>query len=85
LTAYDSKKRFVPDAAPEITCQIEGPAHLIGMDGGNLKDLSLYSNASRKMFSGMLLAMIQADAPGEVKVTFTAEGMEPVEVVLTVE
>lgn len=85
LSAYDKEGRFVPDAAPEITCKIEGPAHLVGMDGGNLNDLSLYSNATRKMFSGKLLAMLQGEGPGEVKVTFTAENMEPVVVVVNVE
>ena len=76
LAAYDENGLFVPDACPMIRCEIEGPAHLIGMDGGDLRDISMYSLPQRKMFNGLLLAVIMADAPGEVKVKFeTEEGM----------
>ena len=73
LSALDSEGRFVPDACPLISCEIEGPAHLVGMDAGDLMDLSLYSNPERKMFNGLLLAAIMPDGEGDVKVTFTTE------------
>lgn len=73
LSAKDSEGRFVPDACPLVSCQIEGPARLIGMDAGDLLDLSLYGNAERKMFNGLLLAGIMPYAEGDVKVTFTTE------------
>lgn len=84
LSTLDSLGRHVPDATPVIGCKVEGPAHLIGMDGGDLTDLSLWGAPERKMFSGKLLAIVQADAPGDVTVTFSAEGMEDVQVKLTV-
>ena len=80
LSALDSEGRFVPDACPLISCEIEGPAHLVGMDAGDLMDLSLYSRPERKMFNGLLLAAIMPDAEGSVKVTFTTEdGMKVTE------
>jgi beta-galactosidase len=85
LATEDVDGRFVPDAAVNVKCHVEGPAHLIGMDGGDLTDLSLYANPQRKMFSGLLLAVLQADETGEVKVTFQTEGMPEVSVVLMVE
>lgn len=79
LAAEDEKGRFVPDACPLISCNIEGPAHLVGMDGGDLMDLSLYANAQRKMFNGLLLAAVMPEDEGEIRVTFTSEdGMKGV-------
>lgn len=73
LTALDKDGHEVLTANPVVGCEIEGPAHLAGMDGGNLLDLSMYNCDKRKMFNGKLLAVIAADAEGEVNVTFTTE------------
>ncbi len=79
LSALDKDRNEVMTANPLISCRVEGPAHLVGMDGGNLMDLTLYSEPQRKMFHGKLLAVIYADAPGEVKVTFeTDNGLKTV-------
>ena len=75
LSTQDKNGAYVPDAACLVHCRIDGPAHLVGMDGGDLSDLSLWAAPQRKMFAGLLLAVIQADAPGDVTVTFSAEGM----------
>lgn len=84
ISTVDKEGRFVPNASPKVTCKIEGEAHLIGMDAGNLKDLSPYYNTSRDMFSGQLLAVIQADAQRKVVVKFEAEGMVSTQIVFTV-
>lgn len=73
ITAMDKNGYEVLTANPMITCQIDGPAHLIGMDAGDLEDLSMYRNPTRKMFHGKLLAVLAADKKGEVTVTFQAE------------
>ena len=84
LSTRDEQGRFVPDATPTIHCHVDGPAHLVGMDGGNLRDLTLWAAPQRDMFAGLLLTVIQADAPGKVTVTISAEGMpdEVVEIVV---
>ena len=84
LSALDDQGRTVLTSNPVITCEIEGPAHLIGMDAGDLSDLSLYSEPTRRMFHGLLLAVIMADEPGEVRVTFTAENGEKAVVTFSV-
>ena len=76
IVAVDAKGLSVPTAEPLVGIKIEGPAHLVGMDAGNLRDLSLYSASERKMFAGALLAVVMADAPGKVTVTFEAESLE---------
>lgn len=76
LECIDEDKRSVPDATPLVQCRINGNAHLIGMDSGDLYDLSLYSSDQRKMSAGLLLAIIQADAPGAIEVEFSADGLK---------
>ena len=73
LSARDGEGRFVPDACPMISCQVEGPARLVGMDAGDLLDLSLYSSPGRRMFNGLLLAAVMVEGKGEVRVTFASE------------
>ncbi|MCR5311981.1 MAG: DUF4982 domain-containing protein [Lachnospiraceae bacterium] len=73
ITAYDNDRNVAVTANPMIFCKVEGPAHLVGMDGGDLTDLTLYSSNERKMFHGKLLAVVYADAPGNVKLTFETE------------
>lgn len=73
LSALDREGRFVPDACSMISCTITGPARLIGMDAGDLTDLSLYGSPERQMFNGLLLAAVMPEAAGEVRVTFTTE------------
>ena len=83
IFTVDKAGRFVPDADLPVRCEIlSGPAHLVGMDAGNMFDLSLFSEPVRAMSAGRLMAMIMADAPGVIRVRVSAEGMEPVELEL---
>jgi len=76
ITAEDAQGFAVPTATPLVSARVDGPAHLVGMDAGNLRDLTVYSSPERKMFAGALLAVVMADAPGRVTVTLEAEGLE---------
>lgn len=78
ISAMDSHDLFVPDAFTKIHCEVTGPAHLVGMDSGNLLDHTLYGAPERCMLAGRLMAMVQADGVGEVQVRFSAEGMADV-------
>lgn len=79
ISTVDSQGRHVPTATPMIGCEIvSGPARFVGMDGGDMCDLTVYNEGERRMFSGKLLAMIYADAPGEIVVKISSEDMEPV-------
>lgn len=85
VAVEDEDGTQVPDSSAEVLCEVRGPAHLVGMDSGNLEDLSLYSSPRRKMLAGRLLAVVRADAQGEVTVTFRADGMKEKKIVLKVE
>lgn len=72
IAVVDENGRIVPDEDMEVSCSIDGSAHLVGMDSGNLRDLSLYSTGRRKTHAGLLLAIIQADGIGMIKIKFSA-------------
>ncbi len=73
LSTLDEKDRFVPDAAPMVTARAEGAVKLLGLDGGDLSDLTVYGEPERRMFSGRLLAMVKGVSKGTGRVTFTTE------------
>lgn len=76
VSALDSQGRLVPEAEFSVSCEISGNAHLVGMDAGNLMDLSLYGNPFRKMLAGRIFALIQVDGPGEIQITFQSGEMK---------
>lgn len=73
ISMKDEQGRTVPDASPFITCKVDGPAHLVGMDSGDLGDLSLYSKPKRRMSAGRLLAEIRCCSAGSIHVLFEAD------------
>lgn len=70
----------------EITCTIEGPARLLGLEGSNNSDMSDYTDNRHRVYHGRLLAYIQTvGKKGQVKVKFTSPLLEGAEVCLEVE
>lgn len=79
ISTVDSEGRHVPTATPMVHCEVvSGPGRLVGMDAGDMYDLTVYGESERRMFSGWLMAMIYADEPGDIRVRISSEGMEPV-------
>jgi beta-galactosidase len=76
VSAADAEGLFVPDAAVLVRCEVYGPARLLGMDSGDLMDHTLYGSPARRMFSGLLLAAVETEGPGEIRVSFSADGMK---------
>lgn len=69
-----------------ITCIVEGPARLLGLEGSNNSDMSDYTDNNHRVYHGRLLAYIQTTgSTGEVRVKFTSPLLKGVEVVLNVE
>jgi len=67
----------------ELTCTIDGPAKLLGLESSNNRDMSNNSGNVRRVFRGRLLAYIQTtDEPGKITVKFTAPWLKPVAVSL---
>ena len=43
----------------EITCTVEGPARLLGLEGSDNSDMSDYTDNRHRVYHGRLLAYIQ--------------------------
>lgn len=69
----------------EISCQIVGPAKLLGLEASNNEDMSDYTDRVHRVYHGRILAYIQAAGEeGQVKIRFTSPWLKPVETVIDV-
>lgn len=69
----------------EITCQISGPAKLLGLEASNNEDMSDYTDNKQRVFHGHILAYIQANGTeGQIRVRFTSPWLKPVETVINI-
>lgn len=70
----------------DITCTIEGPAHLLGLEGSDNRDMSDYTDNHHRAFHGRLLTYVQTTGEkGQVRVKFTSPLLQGTEVLLNVE
>lgn len=69
----------------EITCQIVGPARLLGLEASNNSDMGDYTDNVQRAFHGKLLAYLEATGEaGPLKVRFLAPWLKAVEVEIEV-
>lgn len=67
----------------EITCSVEGPARLLGLEGSNNSDMSDYTDKRHRAYHGRLLAYIQTTGTeGAIRVKFTSPLLQGVEITL---
>lgn len=65
----------------EITCHIEGPARLSGLEASNNQDMSDYTDNKHRAFHGRILAYIRPTGEaGEITVRFTSPWLKEAEV-----
>ena len=70
----------------EVTCNISGPAKLLGLEASNNNDMSDYTDNIHRVFHGRILAYVQATGKkGEVKINFTSPWLVPTDVIISVE
>lgn len=83
LQVVDEKGIPVVLSDNEVTCRIEGPAKLLGLEAGNNSDMSNYTDNAHRVYQGRLLAYIQPTGEaGSIKVRFTSPWLKPAEVVI---
>lgn len=67
----------------EVTCTIDGPAMLLGLEAGNNADMSDYTDNKHRVFHGKILAYVQATGhEGRITIRFTSPWIKETEVVL---
>ena len=86
VQVLDEEGRLVKLADNNITCTVEGPARLLGLENSDNTDMGDYTDNRQRVFMGQLLAYIQSTGEqGTVTVRFTSPLLESAEVELTVE
>jgi beta-galactosidase len=82
VEVLDKDDNLVPYADNLIKFDAGG-ANIIGVESGNLSDLSSTKAPERKAFAGLCLAIIQAQTPGAYTLKATAEGLPPAQIQIT--
>ncbi len=74
----DAQGVRVPDAEPEVTFAVAGPATLLGIENGDLNSSEPYQGPTRKAYHGRGLAIFESTTTaGKVVIKATAPGLEP--------
>ena len=82
----DEKGLPVKLADNEITCRVEGPARLLGLENGANNDMSEHRDNRQRVHMGRMLAYIQTTGePGDIRITFTSPLLQKAEVVIKAE
>jgi beta-galactosidase len=72
----DAHGNVVPGADNLVKFEVGGAGTLLGVDSGNPASHESYQAGGRKTFDGLALALVQSGfAPGELRVTATAENL----------
>lgn len=69
----------------EVTCEIAGPAKLLGLEAGNNEDMGDYTDNKQRVYHGHLLAYIQATGKaGQAHIRFTSPWLKGTELTIDV-
>ena len=83
----DKDGHLCPEADTRIRFDVAGPGSIAGVDNGNPASVEPFQASERGAFGGLALVIVRPSrgAPGVVRVTSRAEGLEPAETLLTTE
>ena len=77
VEVLDEQGTIVKLADNMISCQVEGPARLLGLENSDNSDMSHPKARQRRAFQGYLVAYVQATGKAEpVTLTFSAPLLE---------
>jgi beta-galactosidase len=69
----------------EVTCTIDGPATLLGLEASNNNDMGNYKDNVQRVYHGRLLAYIQSTGKlGKISLTFAAPWLKEAKVIIDV-
>ncbi|MCX4459728.1 hypothetical protein OOK58_48700 [Streptomyces sp. NBC_01728] len=81
----DRHGRLVPDAALEVTFQVDGAGELAAVGNGNPHNVDSFGQPRRHTWHGQALAILRpAKSPGRVTLTASAPGLRPAAITLAV-
>lgn len=80
----DEHGRLVPTGNNEVTFEIQGEGHVIGLDNGNPLSHEDFKSNRRQAFNGLCLAILQSTSkPGSMQLTATAPGLTTSSIMIT--
>lgn len=83
ISVCDENGTEVGNARNRVKVEVSGAGTLVGLDNGDSTDYDSYKGDNRRLFSGKLLAMVQAGlAEGDITVKVTSEGLQGAELTL---
>lgn len=86
VIVIDENGVMVPDADNQVVFDVSGPARLLGVENGDILDLSPHKVNHRKAFKGKCLLILQSlDESGDIVVSAKSEGLEATTVTIKVE
>ncbi|HET6556964.1 MAG TPA: DUF4982 domain-containing protein, partial [Prolixibacteraceae bacterium] len=81
----DEKGIPVMISEDEVTCELEGPGKLLGLEASNNSDMGNYSDAVQRVYHGRMIAYIQsAGTTGTINLKFSAPWLKDAAVTLQV-
>jgi beta-galactosidase len=82
----DENGIMVPDAGNQVVFDVSGPARLLGVENGDILDMSPHKVNFRKAFKGKCLLILQSlDESGDIVVSAKSEGLEAATVTIRVD
>ena len=85
VQVVDEKGVPVMISEDEVTCTIDGPAQLKGLEASNNTDMGNYSDNVQRVYHGRLLAYIQATGKkGVIRLNFSAPWLKDASLVIEV-
>jgi beta-galactosidase len=71
LQAYDANGHPVVLADNMVTCTLQGPGELIGLEAGNNQDMTDYTDNSHRLHHGKMIAYVRPNSQeGSITVKF---------------
>jgi beta-galactosidase len=83
VQVVDEKGIPVMISEDEVTCVIDGPAKLLGLEASNNTDMSNYNDNIQRVYHGRLLAYVESTGKeGQIHITFTAPWLKEAKITI---
>ncbi|MDP3002623.1 MAG: hypothetical protein Q8N38_05815, partial [Bacteroidales bacterium] len=77
VTLCDDTGNTVYSAENEITCEINGPVRILGMEDSNPRNIEDYKDNKQKAWHGKMLIYVQSlDKSGKAVITLSSPGLQ---------
>jgi hypothetical protein len=64
----------------QLTCRLEGPGKLLGLEAGDNTDMGNYRDNVQRVYMGQMIAYVEATGGGEIKVSFSSPWLKTGEI-----